>query len=92
MHLDSPDHKSHVSYHTYRRQVLRRVPGRDPERLVRLDYPTHGSADGYTLSSGMASSIHGDFMNAWKPENLGALVKVCINAKAKCGTTPGWKK
>ncbi len=40
----------------------------------------------------MASSIHGDFMNAWKPDSLNALVKVCINQKARRGVTPGWKK
>ncbi|GIH29759.1 hypothetical protein Aph01nite_80690 [Acrocarpospora phusangensis] len=88
-HIDSPDHKSHMG------------PGKDgkcsgaypvalPNISLMLGYDSLGG-DGLALSSGMASSIHGDFMNAWKPETLGALVKTCINQKAKCGITPGWK-
>jgi len=60
-----------------------------PNLSMMLNYDTLGG-DGLTLSSGMASSIHGDFMNAWTPANLAALVKVCIDAHAKCGTTPSF--
>jgi hypothetical protein len=44
--------------------------------------------DGLALSSGMASSMHGDFMNGWDHEKLADLVKTCLDQKAKCGTTP----
>jgi hypothetical protein len=60
-----------------------------PNISMMLGYDSLGG-DGLALSSGMASSIHGDFMNAWDPAKLAALVKVCINADAKCGTTPSF--
>ncbi|MGC5010441.1 DUF1996 domain-containing protein [Streptosporangium sp. DT93] len=87
-HIDSPDHKSHMA-------PMRdgRCSGTHPVAIpsvsLMVGYDSLGG-DGLSLSSGLPSSMHGDFMNAWKPEALGALVKVCINAKAKCGTTPGW--
>jgi hypothetical protein len=88
--IDSPDHKSHMGP-AKDGQCSGAYPVAVPNISLMLGYDSLGG-DGLALSSGLASSIHGDFMNAWKPENLGALVKVCINAKAKCGTTPGWKK
>jgi hypothetical protein len=54
-----------------------------------VNYDSLGG-NGLALSSGMASSMHGDFMNAWKPENLGPLVKIRLDQKAKCGTTPSF--
>ncbi|MEV6862034.1 DUF1996 domain-containing protein [Streptosporangium subroseum] len=88
--IDSPDHKSHMGP-AKDGACTGAYPVAIPNISLMLGYDSLGG-DGLALSSGLASSIHGDFMNAWKPENLGALVKVCINAKAKCGTTPGWKK
>jgi hypothetical protein len=88
--IDSPDHKSHMGP-AKDGQCSGAYPVAVPNISLMLGYDSLGG-DGLALSSGLASSIHGDFMNAWKPGNLGALVKVCINAKAKCGTTPGWKK
>ncbi|MGJ6967358.1 DUF1996 domain-containing protein [Streptosporangium sp. G11] len=87
-HIDSPDHKSHMGP-AKDGQCSGAYPVAVPNISLMLGYDSLGG-DGLALSSGLASSIHGDFMNAWKPETLGALVKVCINAKAKCGTTPGW--
>ncbi|GAA1021230.1 hypothetical protein Aple_059600 [Acrocarpospora pleiomorpha] len=87
-HIDSPDHKSHMGPAKDGR-CSGAYPVAVPNISLMLGYDSLGG-DGLSLSSGMASSIHGDFMNAWKPEKLGALVKVCINAKAKCGITPGW--
>ncbi|GAA0987055.1 hypothetical protein GCM10009555_065670 [Acrocarpospora macrocephala] len=87
-HIDSPDHKSHMGP-AKDGKCSGAYPVALPNISLMLGYDSLGG-DGLALSSGMASSIHGDFMNAWKPETLGALVKICINQKAKCGTTPGW--
>ncbi|MEZ0076400.1 DUF1996 domain-containing protein [Planotetraspora sp. GP83] len=87
-HIDSPDHKSHMGPMKDGR-CSGDYPVAVPNISLMVNYNTLGG-DGLSLSSGMASSMHGDFMNAWVPEKLGALVKVCINADAKCGITPGW--
>ncbi|GAA4585969.1 DUF1996 domain-containing protein [Planotetraspora phitsanulokensis] len=87
-HIDSPDHKSHMGPST-NGKCSGKYPVAVPNISLMVGYNSLGG-NGLKLSSGMASSMHGDFMNAWKPEKLGALVKICINADAKCGTTPGW--
>ncbi|SDG29693.1 F5/8 type C domain-containing protein [Sinosporangium album] len=87
-HIDSPDHKSHMGPMKDGR-CSGAYPVAVPNISLMVNYNSLGG-DGLALSSGLPSSMHGDFMNAWQPEKLGALVKVCINANAKCGTTPGW--
>jgi hypothetical protein len=34
----------------------------------------------------MASSMHGDFMNAWENKPLAERVRNCITQKAKCNS------
>ncbi|MER7001990.1 DUF1996 domain-containing protein [Dactylosporangium sp. NPDC000555] len=85
-HIDSPDHKSHMGP-MQNGQCTGKYPVAVPNLSFMVNYDSLGG-DGLALSSGMASSMHGDFMNAWKPENLGPLVKICLNAKAKCGVEP----
>ncbi|WP_221327812.1 DUF1996 domain-containing protein [Actinoplanes sp. L3-i22] len=85
-HVDSPDHKSHMGP-SVNGVCKGDFPVAIPSLSLMLGYDSLGG-DGLALSSGMASSIHGDFMNAWEPAKIGALVKVCINAGAKCGSTP----
>ncbi|WP_433087750.1 DUF1996 domain-containing protein [Dactylosporangium sp. CA-052675] len=87
-HIDSPDHKSHMG-NAVNGKCQGDYPVAIPNLSFMVNYDSLGG-DGLALSSGMASSMHGDFMNAWKPENLGPLVKVCLDAKAKCGTTPSF--
>ncbi|WP_433795679.1 DUF1996 domain-containing protein [Actinoplanes sp. CA-252034] len=87
-HIDSPDHKSHMGP-SVNGVCTGKYPVAIPNISMMLGYDSLGG-DGLALSSGMASSIHGDFMNAWDPAKLAALVKVCINADAKCGTTPSF--
>ncbi|MFI5937248.1 DUF1996 domain-containing protein [Actinoplanes sp. NPDC051494] len=86
--IDSPDHKSHMA-NAVDGKCQGDYPVAVPNLSFMLGYDTLGG-DGLKLSSGMASSIHGDFMNAWDPKKLSDLVKVCLTQKAKCGTTPGW--
>jgi hypothetical protein len=85
VHLDSPDHKSHVSY-SYTGTCSGAFPVAIPNISFVYAFPTAGSADGFTLASGMASSIHGDVFIAWDNAALGHRVKDCVVQKAKCNT------
>jgi hypothetical protein len=85
VHLDSPDHKSHVAY-SYTGTCSGAFPVAIPNISFVYAFPTAGSADGFTLASGMASSIHGDVFIAWDNAALGHRVKDCIVQKAKCNT------
>ncbi|GAB3860363.1 DUF1996 domain-containing protein [Dactylosporangium cerinum] len=85
VHLDSPTHKGHVAY-TYDGTCSGAFPVAIPSVSFVIAYPTPGSADGFTLSSGMASSFHGDSFFAWDNAAQGHRVKNCIVQKAKCNT------
>ncbi|MEV4136403.1 DUF1996 domain-containing protein [Dactylosporangium sp. NPDC049742] len=86
INLDSPDHKSHVSTNLVNGKCGGAFPVAIPNVSFVIDYNTHGSAAGYTLASGMASSMHGDNFFAWDNVALGQRVKDCIVQKAKCNT------
>ncbi|RYJ31752.1 putative secreted protein [Streptomyces sp. L-9-10] len=83
--LDSPDHKSHVAF-TYDGKCSGAYPVAIPNLSFVTSYPTSGSTQGFRLASGMPSSIHGDFFNAWDNAALGHRVKDCITQKAKCNS------
>ncbi len=87
-HIDSPDHKSHMGP-MQNGACTGAYPVAIPNLSLMVNYDSLGG-DGLILSSGLASSMHGDFMNAWDPTKLSALVKICIDAHAKCGTTPSF--
>ncbi|MFG1916734.1 DUF1996 domain-containing protein [Micromonospora sp. NPDC048898] len=82
--IDSPDHKSHMG-DPVNGVCTGKYPVAVPDLSFMVNYHSLGG-DGLTLSSGKPSSMHGDFMNAWEPARLGALVKSCLNQNAKCGT------
>jgi hypothetical protein len=85
VHLDSPNHKDHVGPTGPDGTCASgRFPVTIPSLSFVIDYPVHGSSAGFTLASGMASSMHGDFMNAWLPAAQAARVRNCINQSAKC--------
>ncbi|MGA5302286.1 DUF1996 domain-containing protein [Nucisporomicrobium flavum] len=85
VHLDSPDHKSHVGPTGPDGTCASgRFPVAIPSISFVIGYPTSGSSAGFQLSSGMASSMHGDFMNAWETKPLAQRVRNCITQKAKC--------
>ncbi|WP_199034435.1 DUF1996 domain-containing protein [Glycomyces salinus] len=81
--LDSPDHKSHMAY-----PVDGACPASHPVPVPMLEFKIHFPVDGdmsqVTLASGGASSWHYDFINAWEPETLAALVAHCINGGLQC--------
>ncbi|MET8087291.1 DUF1996 domain-containing protein [Micromonospora sp. NPDC005237] len=84
--IDSPDHKSHMG-DPVNGVCTGRYPVAVPDLSFMVNYESLGG-DGLSLSSGKPSSMHGDFMNAWEPGHLGALVKSCLNQNAKCGVEP----
>ncbi len=89
-HLDSPDHKSHMAYPVTREGVC---PTSHPVAVPMLEFkmawPVSGDMTEVRFSSGRGYSFHYDFMNAWDPATLKALVKACINGGRQCGAR-GW--
>jgi hypothetical protein len=84
--LDSPDHKSHMG-DPVNGVCAGNYPVAIPDLSFMVNYDSLGG-DGLKLSSGLPSSMHGDFMDGWDAAHLNALVKSCLNQSAKCGTTP----
>src|SRR5918994_5418296 len=82
--LDSTDHRSHTDYATRDAQGnlgchTSTHPYPIPALSVVLRFPIPTSTGTVTLSSGGASTMHADFLNAWKQGELDRLVKHCIN-------------
>jgi hypothetical protein len=81
--LDSPDHKSHVTYPT-----KGTCPADHPTALPAVSliyrYPVAGDHE-FALSSGGDYSAHADFFNAWNENVLRRLVNVCLNGLFHCG-------
>jgi hypothetical protein len=84
VHLDSPDHKSHTGPADSSGQCSGKFPVAIPSIAFVIGYPTSGSTAGFRLSSGNASSMHGDAFLAWDDAALGHRVKDCLVQKAKC--------
>jgi hypothetical protein len=83
LHLDSPDHKSHMAY-----PVNGRCPTSHPVAVPMIEFkmafPVSGDMSRVRLSSGRGYSWHYDFFNAWDPATLAALVRHCINGGLQC--------
>jgi Domain of unknown function (DUF1996)/Carbohydrate binding module (family 6) len=86
VHLDSPDHKSHVGWMDGTGRCGGDTPVAIPSVSFLIAYPTSGSSAGFRLASGMASSMHGDAFMAWDDLALGQRVKNCVVQEAKCNT------
>jgi hypothetical protein len=98
--LDSPDHRSHVSY-----PDRGHCPDTHPEKLPRLStHVTYDVRDGtgsFLSSDEMAGtnngrSAHGDFWNAWDQDALETTVARCLQPGTSClqltrvpGSSPG---
>lgn len=85
--LDSADHRSHVSY-----VVDGRCPPSHPvvlpELVVDVAYAFSGEPSGLRLASGEVGTGHADFLNAWDPVGLAALVGDCLIGEVDCGSKP----
>ena len=82
--LDSPDHKSHMSY-----PVAGDCPATHPVPVPKLRqvlrYPANGDPARFKLSSGPGFTMHGDFFNVWPEAEMAQRVRDCINRIVKCG-------
>jgi hypothetical protein len=87
VHLDSPDHKSHMAYPAV--EGLRIVcPADHPVALPMIEFkmafPVSGDMSQVHLASGRGYSWHYDFFNAWDPTVQEALVRHCIDGGLQC--------
>ncbi len=90
VHLDSPDHKSHVGPADNTGKCSGKFPVAIPSISFMLPYPLNTDTEGVKLSSGTGYSMHGDFFNAWVPQALAERVRNCINQHAKCNAQGGF--
>ncbi|GAA2539890.1 hypothetical protein GCM10010435_04040 [Winogradskya consettensis] len=83
IHLDTPDHKSHMAYPT-----VGVCPADHPVAVPMIEFkmafPVSGNMSAVRLSSGRAYSFHYDFYNAWDAPTLAALVSHCIDGGLQC--------
>jgi hypothetical protein len=84
-HLDSPNHKSHVAFGVGGK-CSGDYPVAIPAVTFSIAYPTSGTKNGFTLSSGMASSMHGDGFFAWEDDAMAHRVKDCVVQVLPCNT------
>jgi hypothetical protein len=86
VHLDSPDHKSHMSFGVGGGVCPASHPVPLPTLVYVLSYPDQLSQDptGITLASGTIYSLHADFFNAWEKDALAQRVRDCLNQHVKC--------
>lgn len=96
--LDSPDHKSHMSFPNYRNPPQKSTcPASHPIVLPaiteKFEYPVAGknpatwrlTSDMYSTSLPGGLSAHADWMNGWKPAIIELIVTSCINKGVDCG-------
>lgn len=90
--LDSPDHKSHMSY-PIGGKCPSTHPVAVPEVSFHIVYPIRAadtskhyrlSSDTYGSSLPAGYSSHGDWFNGWKPEAMDAFVKGCDRPAKDC--------
>ena len=84
-HLDSPGHKEHVAFGGGGK-CPDAFPVAIPAVTFSIAYPTSGTVDGFKLSSGMASSMHGDAFFAWENDAMAHRVKDCVVQVVQCNT------
>jgi uncharacterized protein DUF1996 len=84
VHLDSPDHKSHMAYSTDG-SCPALHPVSLPYLIMRFQWTNFTPAPSdITLSSGGSWTFHADFWNSWNQARLEQLTSACIEAGRKC--------
>ncbi|GIF45654.1 hypothetical protein Afe04nite_01930 [Asanoa ferruginea] len=89
IHLDSPDHQSHMAYpidtHTASGLVC---PDDHPVAVPKLEFkmawPVNGNMSKVHFASGAGPTFHYDFFNGWDDRTLAAMVNGCIVAARQC--------
>ena len=84
VHLDSPDHKSHMAYAARNGTCPSTHPVSLPEIHMNVEYVNLGGGPDYSLASGGIYSMHGDFFAAWDNQVQNALVAACLNGAREC--------
>ncbi|AZS89372.1 DUF1996 domain-containing protein [Streptomyces griseoviridis] len=89
VNLDSPDHKSHMSYTVVKPGTNDNMcPADHPVALPMIEFkmafPVNGDLSQVKLASGPSWSFHYDFFNAWDDATLKALVDHCIVGGLQC--------
>jgi hypothetical protein len=88
VHLDSSDHRSHMSPSVDRDSGLDTCPRSHPiplpRLIIRLEWDIRRGSK-IMLSSGFPYTLHADFINSWDQLKLRRLVARCINAAIDCG-------
>ncbi len=87
VHLDSPDHQSHMSY-TVRGKCPATHPVPIPQLVTFTQYLTPGG-EGLQLASGPWYTFHQDFWNAWDEDQMTNLIERCIYTESNCRTGAG---
>lgn len=84
VHLDSPDHKSHMAYFD---NATKSCPASHPVKIAQLTTFTRyavSGGDGLSLASGEWYTFHQDFWNGWSPDHMADLTDECIVAGMNC--------
>jgi hypothetical protein len=84
--LDSPDHRSHMSY-ARRYRCDARHPVQIPQLTLSERFAA-GTTDGKIVMASMNSpyTLHADYFDAWDPKRMELLVSRCIRAGVACAT------
>ncbi len=100
VHLDSPDHRSHMAYSSgYRNTPTPGCPASHPVAIPQITIHTHYrvtteagtkdwrlSSDNYPATGYNGGySSHADWVNGWDPKIMNRLLAACINPGKDCG-------
>ncbi|QFR98197.1 DUF1996 domain-containing protein [Streptomyces tsukubensis] len=88
IHLDTPDHKSHMAYPEASGNNNNVCPASHPVALPMVEFkmawPVNGDMSKVRLASGTGHSFHYDFFNAWDDATLNAMVSHCVKGGLQC--------
>jgi hypothetical protein len=85
-HLDSADHRSHMSYARHQKCDSAH-PVQVPQLTLAARFDKGATSGTVTLASmNSPLTMHADFLNAWQPAALAELMKHCIYAHRFCET------
>jgi hypothetical protein len=89
IHLDSPDHQSHMAYPIDTGTAAGKVcPADHPVAVPMLEFkmawPVNGDMSKVHYASGAGPTFHYDFFNGWDAKTPAAMVNGCIVAARQC--------
>jgi hypothetical protein len=88
IHLDTPDHKSHMAYPVAWGANQNVCPADHPVALPMIEFkmawPVNGDMSQVRLASGAGYSFHYDFFADWDTATQSAMVAHCINGGLQC--------